>query len=74
MNPNDPPFVVVTNRDVYDELRAARRDIQTLSATIADYPETKKRVRGLELKFYGILAGLVGGAAFALLKSAGVPL
>lgn len=56
-------FVRVTNDMVYAELQATRADLRALASQVADYPETKKRVRALELKFYGVLAGLVTAVA-----------
>ena len=52
-------FVRITNAMVYTELQATRADLRDLAKSIDDYPEMKKRVRGLELKFYGVLAGLI---------------
>jgi len=58
----DSTFVRITNQMVYAELQAVRADLRDLAQRVGDYPETKKRVRSLELKFYGILAGVI--AAF----------
>lgn len=48
------PFMVITNRMIWDKLN-------NIEETLSDAQplETKKRVRSLELKFYGILAALV---------------
>lgn len=59
----EPTFVRITNAMVYAELQATRADLRDLARTVSDYAETKKRVRALELKFYGVLAGLVAGVA-----------
>lgn len=56
-------FVRITNAMVYTELQALRADVRALTANVSDYPETKKRVRALELKFYGVTAGLVTALA-----------
>lgn len=67
----EAPFVRITNAVVYAELQAARADLRDLGkdfATLAsDYRDSKKRIRALELKFYGVLAGLV--AAIGLLTA-----
>lgn len=60
--PDGSTFIRITNQMVYAELQATRADLRALSKDIGDYPEVKKRVRNLELKFYGILAGVI--AAF----------
>jgi hypothetical protein len=52
-------FVRITNAMVYTELQATRADLRALAQAVNDYPEVKKRVRSLELKFYGVLAGLL---------------
>ncbi len=62
-------FVRITNEVVYGELQATRADLRDLAARISDYSETKKRVRALELKFYGVLAGVI--AAFGAVLLAG---
>lgn len=54
-------FVRIGNREVYDKLVSIEKKVDKLS----DLPN---RVRSLELKFYGLLAGggsLVGAAIFA---------
>ncbi len=56
--PNET-FVRITNSMVYAELQATRADLRALAQSIHDYPDMKKRVRALELKFYGALAGLL---------------
>jgi hypothetical protein len=77
--PNDSPgshddgstFIRITNAMVWAELQATRADLRDLAKQLVDYPDTKKRVRALELKFYGVLAGLV--AAMAVIIGAGFP-
>ena len=56
-------FIRITNAVVYAELQATRADLRALSNAMADYPEVKSRVRSLELRFYGVLAGLVAALA-----------
>jgi hypothetical protein len=62
-NGDDPTFVRITNAMVYAELQATRADLRDLAKAVADYPDQKKRVRSLELKFYGVLAGLISALA-----------
>lgn len=64
---NGQEFVRITNREVYERLGAveakldsALSTIDKQNATLIDYG---KRVRALELRFYGILAGLIGAIA-----------
>ena len=72
---NGQEFVRVTNREVYLRLgeveakvdraisqqAVADRELIQLRTDFARYIEgTDKRMRGLELRFYGILAGLIG--------------
>ena len=58
-------FVRITNREVYERLGAveAKLDnaLRTLDAQNATIIDQGKRIRALELRFYGVLAGLVGG-------------
>jgi len=58
-NGDNPVFIRITNQAVYTELQAVRADVRDLIAHVSDYPEVKTRVKKLELKFYGILAGLI---------------
>jgi hypothetical protein len=70
----EPTFIRITNQVVYAELQATRADLRALSTTMADYPEVKSRVRSLELRFYGVLAGLVaalGALGVAVARGAG---
>ena len=81
-------FIRITNRDVWSRLgevealnRHAIADNERNSRAIAelrlDFAEyvkgTDKRIRGLELRFYGILAGLIGvlGAIVAVPRVGG---
>lgn len=60
-------FVRITNREIYDGLR----DVQTglrqvenrLDAVLTENVTLNKRVRALELRFYGVLAGLMAALA-----------
>lgn len=61
-----PSFVQITNREVYDKLVAVDNTVQNmdgrLNSILAENVSLGKRVRSLELKFYSILAGLIGAA------------
>lgn len=70
-NGGEPTFVRITNQMVYAELQATRADVRDLAQRIGDYPDMKKRVRALELKFYGTLAGLVAALAVILYTGVG---
>lgn len=66
-NGNEQTFARITNREVYDAVVQLRDRVGALEHRIDDVlgenVELRKRTRGLELKFYGILAGLVGAVA-----------
>ena len=53
----------ITNRELYDVLLQVRDRVARLESLVdnvlSENVDLRKRVRGLELKFYGILAGLV---------------
>lgn len=68
----DAPFIRITNAMVYSELQATRADLRDLTKSVSDYPETKKRVRSLELKFYGVLAALITALVVLVGTTAGV--
>lgn len=67
-------FVRITNREIYDGLTGVERAVEALrsdmSSVLTENVELRKRVRGLELKFYAILAGLLG-AVVAVIELAG---
>jgi len=48
-------FVRITNAMIWTKLN----EIEDRLDDLRDYPQVKKSVRTLELKFYGILAGLI---------------
>jgi hypothetical protein len=60
-------FVRITNREIYDGLRDLNRSVSQLEnrvdSVLRENVELNKRVRALELRFYGILAGLIGAVA-----------
>jgi hypothetical protein len=59
----------ISNRELYDGLMLVRDELRDtkhqLTSILGENVELRKRVRGLELRFYGVLAGLIG--AFAVL-------
>jgi hypothetical protein len=64
---NTPHFIQITNRDIWEKLNEIEEEVRGFSQ--ADLP---KRVRALELRFYGILAGLIGAiAGFSVLLTRG---
>lgn len=67
---DEPTFVKITNQMVYAELQSVHAELRELAKAVNDYPEVKKRVRSLELKFYGVLAGLLTAVAIII---AGIP-
>ena len=66
----DDADVRVTNREIYDAVQELLADVAAVKREIIqlglDSRELTKRVRALELRFYGILAGLLGAIAVAL--------
>ena len=67
---DEPTFVKITNQMVYAELQSVHAELRELAKAVYDYGEGKKRVRSLELKFYGVLAGLLTAVAIII---AGIP-
>ena len=71
---NGESFVRITNREIYDGLSDLKDQVKGIRAdltmVLSENVELRKRVRGLELKFYAILAGLTG-ALFAVLNATG---
>lgn len=65
----------ISNRELYDMLVQLRDRVGSLEnrvdAVLGENVDLRKRVRGLELRFYGILAGLVG-AIVVLLRIKGI--
>jgi hypothetical protein len=58
-------FVRITNREIWVTLNDVKTMVQDLERTteeaIQERTDIRARLRGLELKFYGVLAGLIGG-------------
>jgi hypothetical protein len=57
-------IIRITNREVYDGLLKVEKSVdhlvQRVDYVLGENVDLRKRVRGLELRFYGILAGLIG--------------
>lgn len=74
---NEQTFARITNREIYDAVVQLRADVSSLENRVdnvlGENVELRKRTRGLELKFYGILAGLVGAVSVLLAGLAGGP-
>lgn len=68
-------FIRVSNREIYDglmEVKAEVRDMRVLVQNVlSENSDLRKRTKALEVKFYGVLAGLLG-AVVVLLKVGGV--
>ena len=62
---DDPGFVRITNREIWQMLTDVRERVVDIVAEIESWQlervDLKKRIRALELRFYGILAGVIGG-------------
>lgn len=65
-------FVTITNRDVWESVNKLRDEVRNYTQQTSDYPELKARVRGLELKFYALLAGVIGAIVLIVAKG-GIP-
>lgn len=68
------PFVSISNRDVWNSLQEVKDLVRGMSAKMdsinAKVEDHDKKIRGLDLKFYGILAGLIaalGAIAIAVI-------
>lgn len=82
MDNGEQPFHVVTNRDVWKELRNLSEAITGLTSELSGFMKERQdlessvdshgeRIRSLEFKFYGVVAGLIPGyiyIAIALFK------
>ena len=62
---DDLGFVRITNREIWQMLTDVRERVVDIAAEIESWQlervDLKKRIRALELRFYGILAGVIGG-------------
>lgn len=67
---DEPTFARITNREIYDAVMSLQREMQGvkngMGNIVEENEDLKKRVRGLELKFYGILTGIIGAVALAI--------
>lgn len=72
---DETPFIRIGNREIYDALRRLEGTVASLDSRINtvlnENAQLGKRVRGLELRFYGVLAGLIAALA-VLLKVGGI--
>lgn len=67
MPDSEQPFIRIGNREIYDTLRSNTEAIRqlenrvdlVLSENVAIKTEYGSRIRSLELRFYGVLAGLI---------------
>ncbi len=70
-------FVRIGNRELYDMMVQVRDRVGQLENRVdnvlGENVDLRKRVRSLELKSYGIMAGLLG-ALLVLLRVGGVPI
>ncbi len=70
-------FIRINNRELYDMLTQVRDRVQGLENRVdnvlGENVDLRKRVRALELKSYGIMAGLLG-AVLVLLRAGGIGL
>lgn len=64
---DDNSFIKITNREIYDTLQHLNETVRSMEgrvdAVLTDNLTLKKeyggRIRSLELRFYGVLAGLI---------------
>lgn len=76
MEDNGSDFVRITNREVWSQLRVVESKLddalRTIGAQQARLDEGDKRIRALELRFYGILAGVVAAIGLLLAGPGGI--
>lgn len=69
-NGNGDVFVRVTNREIYSLIVNVREDVMEIKRQLIGVTgvsqDHSNRLRSLELKFYGLLAGLIGGVLFVV--------
>lgn len=53
-------LVRISATDIYNAVQALRDEVRKLPQQQA-YDDHEKRIRSLELKWYGIMAGILGG-------------
>jgi len=73
---NGNSFVKISNKEIYQGLMDLKDEVHNmkvlLTTVLEENIDLKKRVRLLELKSYGILAGLIG-AIVVMFRIGGVP-
>lgn len=64
----EPGDVVITTRELYDELRAVHDEVKSIGEKVADIADHETRIRSLERKVWAALGGgaVLGGAAGTL--------
>lgn len=65
-------FITISRREIFQSFQRIEREVSglrtDLSNILSENVDLRKRVRSLELKYYAVLAGLVG----ALVASIGI--
>ena len=59
----------ISNREIYDALMTVKDDVRDLKNDVKELNDLRNRIRSLEIKFYGVLAGLI--AALGLILKTG---
>ncbi|KAF4408649.1 hypothetical protein [Streptomyces lycii] len=70
MNEDEPPFVRIGAREIYDKLEAVHADVQELKRTAADIEKHEARLNALERWRYGVGAALVTAITSAAITAA----
>ncbi|GHG97539.1 hypothetical protein ACFORH_42945 [Amycolatopsis roodepoortensis] len=71
-----PGDVVITTRELYDEMRAVHDEVKSIGEKVADIADHEARIRSLERKVWvalgggSVLGGLAGTLATVLLGGA----
>lgn len=62
--PDQAPFHVITNKDIWNSLQEVIKNQSDWKASLetitAEQKTQSEKVRALELKFYGVVAGIIG--------------
>jgi hypothetical protein len=58
--------VRITARDIYDAVQELREEMIAVRAQLKTAADHEDRLRRLELKWYGIMAGLIAGLGMIL--------
>jgi hypothetical protein len=69
-------YIRISNREIYDAVVALDKRLANLENIVGNVlnenSDLRKRTRGLELRFYGILAGLLGAITVLLAAPGGL--